>query len=227
MIRPFFAGALNAEIDVYATAAIRLLLLTCCRKTELLRARWDRLDLETRRLLLEDTKTGEPKIVPLSAPTMEIVRSLPRMLHSPWIFPSPKDQREPREDIERAWERIREAARVHDATIHDLRRTRGVGWCSGASRSRWWARRSGTGIAAPRRSMRASPPRSRPRRWRCWARRLALCPRRRVADREVTHKEGAKARDDNARAAAPFGGRAARKRTPDCCPSARSIGAAR
>lgn len=117
--------ALAAEEDIYAVAAIRLLLLTGSRKTELLRARWDRLDLEGRRLLLEDTKTGEPKVTPLSAPALEVIQSLPRMLHSPWIFPSPRDPKEPRADIRNAWRRVRDAAKIPDATIHDLRRTTG------------------------------------------------------------------------------------------------------
>ena len=55
------AAAINRENDPWVQAAFRLLLLTGCRKTELLRARWDRLDKEGKRLLLEDTKTGEAK----------------------------------------------------------------------------------------------------------------------------------------------------------------------
>jgi integrase len=117
--------ALHAETDVYAVAAIKLLILTGNRKTELLRARWDRLDMDGRRLLLEDTKTGEAKVTPLSAPALEVLRGLPRMLHSPWIFPSPVDPTKPLQDLKRQWGRIRTAARVPDATIHDLRRTTG------------------------------------------------------------------------------------------------------
>lgn len=119
------AKALGKEEDVYAVAAIRLLLLTGSRKTELLRARWDRLDLDAKRLLLEDTKTGEAKVVPLSAPAIDVLRSLPRELHSPWIFPSPRKPKEPLADIRAAWRRVRKAARIPDATIHDLRRTAG------------------------------------------------------------------------------------------------------
>lgn len=119
------AKALDADTAVYPVAAIRLLLLTGSRKTELLRARWDRLDRAGRRLLLEDTKTGEPKVAPLSAPALAVLDGLPRMLRSPWIFPSPRDAKKPRADIRKAWARIRKAARLPDATIHDLRRTAG------------------------------------------------------------------------------------------------------
>ncbi|MCY4393568.1 MAG: integrase arm-type DNA-binding domain-containing protein [Rhodospirillaceae bacterium] len=44
--------------SVHALAAIRLLLLTGCRKTEILTLRWDRVDLEARELRLADAKTG-------------------------------------------------------------------------------------------------------------------------------------------------------------------------
>lgn len=117
--------ALDADEDLYAVAAVRLLLLTGCRKTELLRARWDRLDLEGKRLLLEDTKTGEAKTVALSAPALAIIRGLPRALRSAWIFPAPRDPSRPRADIRNAWARVRDAARIPDATVHDLRRTAG------------------------------------------------------------------------------------------------------
>jgi integrase len=127
--------ALASEVDVFGVAAIKLLVLTGCRKTELLRARWDRFDREGRRLLLEDTKTGDPKVVPLSAPALAIVDSLPRAMHrpegkpraepSPWLFPSPRNPSEPLQDVKRAWNRVRKTAKVPDATIHDLRRTTG------------------------------------------------------------------------------------------------------
>lgn len=117
--------AIQAVEDPYQRAAVQLLLLTGCRVTELLRARHDRLDLEARRLLLEDTKTGEAKTVPLSAPAVEILDTLPRVKGSPWIFPSPVDKRKPVTTIRRTWRKVREAAGVPDATVHDLRRTAG------------------------------------------------------------------------------------------------------
>ena len=41
-----------------AIAAIRLLILTGCRRGEILRLRWDEVDLQARELRLRDTKTG-------------------------------------------------------------------------------------------------------------------------------------------------------------------------
>jgi integrase len=118
------AAAINREADPWVEAALHLLLLTGSRKTELLRARWDRVDFDSRRLLLEDTKTGEPKVVPLSAPALEILRDIPRRLRSPWVFPGPNGT-EPLQDLKRPWARIRKRAKLKDARLHDLRRTTG------------------------------------------------------------------------------------------------------
>lgn len=118
------AAAINREADPWVQAAIRLLLLTGCRKTELLRARWDRVDLDGKRLLLEDTKTGDPKVVPLSVPALEILRGLPRRLHSPWVFPGASGKK-PLQDLKGPWARIRRRAKLPHVRIHDLRRTTG------------------------------------------------------------------------------------------------------
>ena len=117
--------AIAAIEDPFQRAAVQLLLLTGCRVTELLRARHDRLDVAGRRLLLEDTKTGEPKTVPLSPPAVKIFNSLPKIDGSPWIFPSPKDKKRPVTTIKKTWATVRTAAELPDATVHDLRRTAG------------------------------------------------------------------------------------------------------
>lgn len=128
-LRPEEVEALGEAIrkveDPLQRAAVQLLLLTGCRVTELLRARWDRVDLEARRLLLEDTKTGESKTVPLSGPAAEILAGLPVVEGSSWVFPSPVNPSEPRTTIRKTWETIRKDAGVPDATVHDLRRTTG------------------------------------------------------------------------------------------------------
>ena len=49
-----------------AVAAIRLLMLTGCRKSEVLTLRWTDVDLEAGELSLGDGKTG-PRMVPLEA----------------------------------------------------------------------------------------------------------------------------------------------------------------
>jgi integrase len=107
-------------------AIVRLMLLTGVRKGEVLGAQWSHVDLDARRWLLPETKNDEPRVVPLSVEAVQIIRDLPRRLGSPYLFPSPKDAREPLADLKRPWERIRRRARLHGVRVHDLRRTVGA-----------------------------------------------------------------------------------------------------
>jgi integrase len=116
--------ALDRE-EPETAAIVRLLLLTGARKTEILSARWDQLDIDGRKLRLTGTKSGEERILPLSAEAVDIIRNLPRRLGSPFLFPSPKVAGEPLRDIKREWSRIRKRARLHGVKVHDLRRTTG------------------------------------------------------------------------------------------------------
>ena len=112
------------EEDAYIRAAIPLLLLTGLRKMELLRARWEDVDLDRAEIRLPDTKSGEAQVRLLPSPAVEILRGLPRE-HSSWVFPSPVDRTKHRRDFKKPWERIRKAADLEDITLHDLRRTAG------------------------------------------------------------------------------------------------------
>ena len=50
------------RVSPYAVAAIRLLILTGCRKREILHLRWEQVDLEAAELVLRDSKTGPRKV---------------------------------------------------------------------------------------------------------------------------------------------------------------------
>lgn len=117
--------AVARESDPYVKAAIPLFLLTGLRKRELLRARWEDVNLDRGEIRLPITKKGEPQVRTLTAPAVEILRGLPRMAESPYVFPRPSDPTKPRDDIKRPWDRIRERAKLADVTLHDLRRTAG------------------------------------------------------------------------------------------------------
>ncbi len=117
--------AVRAEKDPYVQAAVPLFLLTGLRKRELLSARWSDVDLERGEIRLPDTKSGEPQTRTLTSDAVEVLRGIPRMAESPFVFPSPQDPAKPRGDIKKPWERIRRAAHLEDVTLHDLRRTCG------------------------------------------------------------------------------------------------------
>ena len=71
---------------------IRLLLLTGCRRSEIVRLRWSEVDGEM--LVLADSKTG-PRKVPLNTQARRIIERQPRG-GSPFVFPSPLDPSRPR-----------------------------------------------------------------------------------------------------------------------------------
>ena len=98
---------------------IRLLLLTGCRRSEILRLRWSEVDRD--RLVLADGKTG-PRIVPLNTQARRILERRPRGA-SPFVFPSPRDPARPRSRNLAFWYRARREAEFEDVRLHDLRHT--------------------------------------------------------------------------------------------------------
>ena len=98
---------------------IRLLMLTGCRRGEIVNLRWS----EVRENLLElaDSKTG-PRPVPLSAAARRILERQSRN-GSPFVFPSPVDPDRPRSHGLPFWNRIRREAGMEDVRLHDLRHT--------------------------------------------------------------------------------------------------------
>ena len=98
---------------------VRLLLLTGCRRSEIIRLRWSEVDRD--RLVLADSKTG-PRTVPLSTPARRILERRPRG-ESPFAFPSPRDPARPRSRNLPFWYRARHEAGVEDVRLHDLRHT--------------------------------------------------------------------------------------------------------
>ena len=81
-----------AERPVHAPAAdiIRLLLLTGCRRGEILNLQWREVGKDILELI--DSKTG-PRTVFLSPKAKAVIERQPR-LGSPWVFPSPVQQEE-------------------------------------------------------------------------------------------------------------------------------------
>ena len=102
-----------------AIAAIRLLMLTGCRKNEILTLRWDDVDLGAAELRLADAKTG-PRAVSLSSWAVRLLRGLPRAPGAPWVFPGHRKGRHLR-SIDEAWQTVRARAGLDDVRLHDLR----------------------------------------------------------------------------------------------------------
>ncbi|MCW3847893.1 tyrosine-type recombinase/integrase [Sphingomonas sp. LB-2] len=112
------AASLGVE-SVYAIAALRLLILTGCRKNEILKLKRVHIDAYHRCLRLPDSKTGA-KVVHLGAPAMRIISGVPQVVGNPYLLPGKKEGTHVT-DLQAVWVRIRKTAGLEDVRIHDLR----------------------------------------------------------------------------------------------------------
>ncbi len=102
-------------------AAIRLLILTGCRLSEILTLRWDWVDFEAGCIQLPDSKTGA-KIIHLGAPALSVLSSLVRDPDNPHVIVGHKSGSH-LVNLQKAWRRIRQEAGLDGVRIHDLRHT--------------------------------------------------------------------------------------------------------
>lgn len=100
-------------------AALRLLMLTGCRKSEILDLRWDDVDLTARELRLKDAKSG-PRMVHLTAPALVVLAQMPRTSGEPRVFASGRGENH-KFRFEQLWQRLRARAGLEDVRVHDLR----------------------------------------------------------------------------------------------------------
>jgi integrase len=107
-----------------AAAGLRLLVLTGCRKSEVMTLQWPFVDIEWSCLRLPDSKNGE-KIVHLPTAAVDLLASLPRA--SIWVLLGDKRRRGGADGhytgLQKAWERVREKANLPGLRLHDLRRS--------------------------------------------------------------------------------------------------------
>jgi integrase len=110
-------GAESPEV----VGALRLLLFTGARVSEILGARWRDVDTERGVLRLEDAKAGSREVL-ISAPAFAALDALPRS--GPFLIPG-REKGRPLVNLGKAWRRIRARADLADVRIHDLRHTTG------------------------------------------------------------------------------------------------------
>lgn len=123
-------GAALAELEaktshgVYAAAAIKLLLLTGARVSEVLQARWEWVNWQRSSIVLPDSKTG-PKSLFLSGPALAILRDLsarPQASTSTFIIKG-RLPGKPLVNLAKSWKALCAAAELDGVRIHDLRHT--------------------------------------------------------------------------------------------------------
>jgi integrase len=118
------ARRLREEVEKSSNTQLKyivsLLLLTGARKSELLHAKWEHVDLERRVWLIPTSKNGQARRVPLSLPALKVIKELPRFPECEWLLPNP-DTLKPFVSIKRAWMTARDKAGLPALRIHDCR----------------------------------------------------------------------------------------------------------
>ena len=109
----------TGRLSPHAAAAIRLLMLTGCRRNEILTLRWEDVHLEAHELRLPDSKTG-PRTISLSAEAADVLAALPKVPGNPWVIPGTRPGQR-LSSIFEPWSRVRARAGLDDVRIHDLR----------------------------------------------------------------------------------------------------------
>jgi integrase len=113
--------------DILATSSnsqlkyiVPLLLLTGCRKRELLDAKWEHIDIERCTWRIPITKNGKARYVPLSTEVLNLLSQLPRFEACPYLVPNPHTKM-PYASIDYAWGNARRQAELAEVRMHDLR----------------------------------------------------------------------------------------------------------
>jgi integrase len=99
------------KTNPYAIAAIRLLIFTGARRSEILTLQWSAVDLDEKVIKLADSKTGA-KLVYLNPPALELLSTLDRQSENPYVLCGLKPKSH-LYDVNRVWKHIREQASVN------------------------------------------------------------------------------------------------------------------
>jgi integrase len=123
-------ASLAEEPSPWVRVWVQLALLLGLRANELTSLTWDAIDFERRAVTIGARKNGEVLVLPLPAVAVELLRSLPVVDGSPYVFPSPKAagavKRLSTNGIRKPFEKALERAGLPHRTLHDLRRSCGT-----------------------------------------------------------------------------------------------------
>jgi integrase len=105
-----------------------LALSTGMRAQEIMQLTWDRVDLKQRRILLEVTKNGDRRVVPLAGHALELLKehSKVRRLDTDLLWPGHKHPKKPSDswkpvDLRQPWLAALNAAGIENFRFHDTR----------------------------------------------------------------------------------------------------------
>lgn len=123
------ATLLNA-CDKHLKPIVAFALNTGCRRGEILGLTWERVDLKHGFILLDDTKSGKRREIPINATVRAVLQGIIRRLDSPFVFVNPATKEDGTlrnkgrySDVKRSFATACRKAKLQDFHFHDLRHT--------------------------------------------------------------------------------------------------------
>jgi len=115
-----FLTALEAEPSRSLADALRFLLMTGARRSEVLQSRWENIDLDKQQWYLPHTKNGKSRFVLLNDAAVELLRQRPRTEGNVYVFPG-KNEGGPIINPYKGFQRALARSGIAGLRIHDLR----------------------------------------------------------------------------------------------------------
>lgn len=106
----------------YLRPIVTFALHTGCRRGEILGLTWDRVDLKHDFILLDDTKSGKRREIPINATLRATLTGIVRKIDIPYVFWNPETGKK-FIDIRESFKSACRKAKIHDFHFHDLRHT--------------------------------------------------------------------------------------------------------
>ncbi len=108
------------KVKSISAKALQLLLLTGARKSEIMKARWEYINLQSRILTVPLSKSGKARYIPLSDKAVKIIENLAQNKENPWLFPA-LNGKSHITSLYHTWNNLRKKLDLQNVRIHDLR----------------------------------------------------------------------------------------------------------
>jgi integrase len=115
-------NVLISACDPHLKPIVITALNTGCRRGEILNLTWDNVDLKHGFILLDKTKNGDRREIPINDTLRATLQGIPRRLDASYVFFDPTTMR-PYREVKRSFKTACKRAGITDFHFHDLRHT--------------------------------------------------------------------------------------------------------
>lgn len=119
--------ACSSSKNPYLKTAVVVAISTGMRYSEIMNLDWDDIDFDKKRIIINKTKNGERRSVPMESLSFQLLETLKKEKSSNLVFPSRRNtwkQDIPKPAcIDRAWRKALQVAEINEFRFHDLRHT--------------------------------------------------------------------------------------------------------